>query len=237
MDKAFKNSQYLYLTLAVICFIGFYKTYFGSFTAFSSAEWVVHCHVILTTTWIFLLILQPILIVQKNIKWHKFIGKLTYYLIPIIVVFMLLTVRSLYLKNELQNTPHRANLAAIFDPFTNTFPFLIFYLLAIKNKNNTRKHSIYMIGTGFALLTSAVWRVFHRLFEVNLFLSFVYGILLTLFLIIAFLIQDLIKGNRLKGNPFFVILLIYFIPNLLQLFIRQTSFWQNFAQWIVINIF
>jgi hypothetical protein len=237
MDRAFKNSQYLFIILAIICFIGFHKTYFGSFTAFSSAIWVIHCHVILIMTWIFLLILQPILIVKKNIQWHKLIGKLTYYLVPMIVVFMLLTERTLYLKNELQNAPHSANLAALFDPFTNTFPFLIFYLLAVKNKKNTRKHSIYMIGTGLALLTSAVWRIFHRLFEINLLLSFVYGILLTLCLIIAFLIHDLTRGNRLKGNPFVVILLIYFIPNSLQVFIQNTSYWQNFAQWIATNIF
>lgn len=70
-DKSYNKSQYLFIGLAIICFLGFYKTYFGYLTSFSSTKFVIHCHAITVTLWLFILIIQPILIAQKKIAKHK----------------------------------------------------------------------------------------------------------------------------------------------------------------------
>lgn len=233
METIYRKSHYLFLILTIICFAGFYKTYFGSIKAFSNVNFLVHLHAIAVIIWLILLIIQPILINQKKLSLHRTIGKATYFFVPLVIILMLLMERSLYQKLELQNTQHNANLAGLFGPFTNTFPFLIFYILAIKNKKFTSTHAKYMIGTGFALLSSAVWRLFHHLFGLNLFLSFTYAILLTILIIVIFGVYDFFKGNRKITSPFVIIFLVYFIPNLLSLFVPNTAYWQNFAQWLV----
>ena len=236
-DKSYNNSQYLFIGLAIICFFGFYKTYFGSLTSFSSTKFVIHCHAITVTLWLFILIIQPILIAQKKIVQHKFLGRLTYYLFPFVIIFMLLMEKSLYQKLELGHSPHQNNLAGLFAPFTNTFPFALFYLLALKYKKNVRVHARYMVGTGLMLLSSALWRIFNRWFNLDIGSSFEYALFITLFVILALIIYDRLKGIRIKDNPFTLIAIIHLVTNVLSISFPHTTYWQSFSQWIVTNTF
>ena len=235
--KSYNKSQYLFIGLAIICFFGFYKTYFGSLTSFSSTKFVIHCHAITVTLWLFILIIQPILIAQKKIVQHKFLGRLTYYLFPFVIIFMLLMEKSLYQKLELGHSPHQNNLAGLFAPFTNTFPFALFYLLALKYKKNVRVHARYMVGTGLMLLSSALWRIFNRWFNLDIGSSFEYALFITLFVILALIIYDRLKGIRIKDNPFTLIAIIHLVTNVLSISFPHTTYWQSFSQWIVTNTF
>lgn len=236
-DKSYNNSYYIFIVLAILCFFAFYKTYFGSITYFSSTKFVIHCHAITVTLWLFVLIIQPILIVQKKVAQHKFLGRLTYYLFPFVIIFMLLMERSLYQKLELEHAPHRNNLAGLFGTLTTILPFALFYLLALKYKKNTGVHARYMVGTGLMLLSSALWRIFNRWFDVNIGDSFVSAIWITFFTILGFLFYDKRKGTPIKGNPFMFIASVYFIINLLSVVVPNTSAWQTFSQWVVTHIF
>ena len=70
----------------------------------------------------------------KKIALHKALGRLTYYLFPFIIIFLLLMEKSLYQQLELTHSSHQNNLAGLFAPFSNTLPFALFYLLALKYK-------------------------------------------------------------------------------------------------------
>lgn len=236
-DKSYNNLHYIFIGLAIICFFGFYKTYFGSIASFSSTKFVIHCHAITVTLWLFILIIQPILIRQKKIAQHKYLGRLTYYLFPFIVLFMLLMEKSLYQKLELEHVSHKNNLAGLFAPFTNILPFALFYLLALKYKKNVGIHARFMIGTGLMLLSSALWRIFNRLFHLDIGVSFEYALWLTLFVIVAFIVYDSWRGIRLKSNPFVLIALIHLVTNVLSISFPHTTYWQTFSQWIVTNTF
>lgn len=236
-DKNYNNSHYLFIGLAIICFIGFYKTYFGSIASISSTKFVIHCHAITVTLWLFILIIQPIFILQRKIAIHKFLGRLTYYLFPFIIIFMLLMEKTLYQKLELQHLPHQNNLAGLFAPFTNTLPFALFYLLALKYKKNVGVNARYMVGTGLMLLSSGLWRIFNRWFHLDIGISFEYALLITLFVILALALYDKLKGFPLKSNPFTLIALIHLVTNVLSIFLPFTTYWQTFSQWIVTNTF
>ena len=236
-DKTYHKSHYIFTGLAIICFLGFYKTYFGSIASFSSTKLVVHCHAVTVTLWLFILIVQPIFIVQKKITIHKFLGRLTYYLFPFIIIFVLLMEKSLYQKLELEHSSHQNNLAGLFAPFTNTIPFALFYLLALKYKKNVGVHARYMVGTGLMLLSSGLWRIFNRWLHLDIGISFEYALWITLFVIVAFIIYDKLKGIPLKRNPFTLIALIHLITNILSISFPHTAYWQSFSQWIVTNTF
>lgn len=236
-DKSYNNSHYIFIGLAIICFMGFYKTYFGSIASFSSTKFVVHCHTITITIWLFILIIQPIFIIQKKIAIHKLSGRLTYYLFPFIIIFMLLMEKSLYQKLEFEHSPHQNNLAGLFGPFTNTLPFALFYLLALKYKKDVGVHARYMVGTGLMLLSSGLWRIFHRWFHLDIGISFEYALWITIFVIVAFTVYDKWKGFPLKSNPFTLIALIHLVTNVLSISFPHTTYWQAFSQWIVTNTF
>src|SRR6202012_3749128 len=89
MKKIYYNSGYFFLILFAFVLLGFYKTYFGLIPRFDkSTTLLVHFHAAVLTTWVLLLIVQPLLVKYKKLKIHRLLGKLTYFLVPLIVCSM-----------------------------------------------------------------------------------------------------------------------------------------------------
>ncbi|MBX2964137.1 MAG: hypothetical protein KF687_16620 [Cyclobacteriaceae bacterium] len=72
------------LLLLPITFFGFYPSYFGKIT--SSLPPIYHVHSGTMLLWLAMSLAQPFLIHFNNIKLHKTIGKVSYALMPLIIV-------------------------------------------------------------------------------------------------------------------------------------------------------
>lgn len=137
--------------------LGFYKTYFGTFPKyFFSISGMVHFHAAAAVTWALMLIAQPLLIRSGRLQYHRFLGKFSYVLFPILLLSALLLMFYVWLRGDR---------AVLFAGIADGLLLLIFYILAIKNRKETPAHARYMIATGLVLLDPTLGRAAVLLFE------------------------------------------------------------------------
>jgi hypothetical protein len=236
MEKGYKNLVYFFGVIVVITFIGFYKKYFSLLPDFPGLKGIHHFHAIALTTWLTMLIVQPILIVNHKMNVHRAIGKFSYLLVPFMFVSMILVYHNQYLRMVLEGKPETETLAFIFAPTTDAIPFLIYYILAIFNKRDTAKHMRYMIATGIVIGGPGLGRIFMTWMGMDIFAAIGLITLTTLLVFVGLIIYDRIKKKQFRINPYTIAFIIWLIPNILIIFFPSTTLWQSLAKWLVTTI-
>lgn len=147
----------LFFTVLVpLVLLGFWRSYFSKF--FNDAQSLtgyMHFHAVLMTGWVSLLIVQPTLIRRKKLKVHKLIGKISYGLMPLILVSMLLLVHKGGNSKPVEQQ-------TFVDALLGLLGFFVIgacYVVAILNRHNTAVHARAMVGTGLALLDPTLMRM------------------------------------------------------------------------------
>ncbi|PSJ75681.1 hypothetical protein C7N43_17685 [Sphingobacteriales bacterium UPWRP_1] len=233
MEKGYKNLVYFFGVIALITFIGFYKKYFSLAPDFPGFKNIHHFHAVMLSSWLGLLIVQPILIANNKIVAHKFIGKISWLLVPVAFVSMLLAYHNQYLRFVSEGQSEEFVLSFVFSPATDAIPFVILYLLAILNKQETPKHMRYMLTTGIVTGGPGLGRIFMTWLNMDVFMAIQLVMLITFFTFIAMIIYDRLRGKSFGINPYTIAFVIWLIPNVLIIFFPATTVWQNFARWIV----
>ncbi|SFF38736.1 hypothetical protein SAMN05216167_1613 [Spirosoma endophyticum] len=86
MEKLYRTSSYLFIAVMLMVFVGFYKTYFGLFPHFDGITLALHIHAVTILAWMSILIIQPFLIRGKKLELHRLIGKISYVVMPLVVL-------------------------------------------------------------------------------------------------------------------------------------------------------
>jgi hypothetical protein len=199
----------LVIMIAVLSYFGFHASYWNV-PRFTGTGWQVHFHVGTLVIWLGMLIAQGWLAYKGRINEHKRIGRLSYFLVPIIVLgFLLIT--------DFGQRRHKEPAligATIFDAGL----FLLFYTMAIVKRKKTEQHARYMMLTPVAFMNPTLGRAISP--EVSLPVQLV--LLLVLFIVA--------KVRKRPWQPFAVALVGYF---LLLLLIVWISFIQpEITNWI-----
>ena len=228
MEKEYKSIVLFFIAIAIIVFIGFFPTYFIHFPKFEGFLSLHHFHAIVMISWLLMLIIQPILISKRKYQWHRLIGQISYFLVPIIIISMLLVYKRAFINSlDTNGINNIESLCLLFLPLTDVLPFTVFYLLAIKNKKETPNHFRYMISTAIVIVGAGFVRILTVWFDMD-FISGLYvngGVLTLVF--VGLILYDL-KYNKLSNNKSFVIaFFVFVIPNFLLLFVPNTAWWQS----------
>lgn len=233
MEKGYKNLVYFFGVIALITFVGFYKKYFSLAPDFPGLKNIHHFHALILTTWLVLLIVQPIFIARNKLTIHRILGKFSYLLAPVAFVSMLLAYHNQYLRFISEGQTEEFVLSFVFSPMTDAIPFIILYVLAILNKRETPKHMRYMIATGVIIGGPGVGRIFMTWMNMEIFMAIQMVVLLTLITFVSLIIYDRVKKKAFHINPYTVAFIIWLIPNILIAFFPATPIWQSFAKWLV----
>lgn len=185
------------------------------------------------TTWLGLLIIQPILIANNKIAIHKILGKISYLFVPVAFASMILAYHNQYLRFINEGQSESFVLAFVFAPATDAIPFVILYLLAVLNKNETPKHMRYMITTGIVLGGPGLARIFITWLNMDFFMAIQTQFLIQLISFISLIIYDRVQKKPFRINPYTIAFIIWIIPNILIMFFPATPVWQSFAKWFV----
>lgn len=236
MEKGYKNLVYFFGVIALITFIGFYKKYFSLAPDFPGLLNIHHYHAIALTAWLSMLIIQPLLIANNKMTAHRLIGKFSYILVPLMFVSMILVYHNQYLRMLREGKPETETLAFVFSPTTDAIPFVIYYLLAIFNKQVTARHMRYMISTGIVIGGPGLGRIFMTWMGMDIFAAIGLISLITLLVFVGLIVYDRIKKKQFSINPFTIAFIIWLIPNILIIFFPNTALWQRFAKWMVTTI-
>ena len=144
MDRTYKYLGYFLLLLIPLIFAGFYRSYFQPFPNFGANITVfVHLHAFIASIWVLLLIVQPFLILNKKNALHRKVGKLSYFVFPLLIVSFIPQILKII------RTEEKANL---FFPLGDGVLLITFYSLAIYYRKESSKHMRYMIASALVLL-------------------------------------------------------------------------------------
>jgi hypothetical protein len=240
----YNNLGYWFLLLIVLVFAGFYTSYFAVF--FQPTAPVIHIHFVLMVLWIAMLITQPFLIKYKKLSIHRMLGKISYVLVPLVLISAFLMIRYSYynLINDLQQKAAQGlnqfnngqilqqaatNVAIAFFYF---FMFALFYSLAVINKRKSAIHSRYMMATALTLLGPTVDRIVFFNLKLPTYITYELPTLIIIDILLALLLFKDYKDKR-PTKTLWICLLIYITGQVLYFTIPYTSGWQHFVTLIM----
>ncbi|XVJ66488.1 MAG: hypothetical protein HEQ40_10140 [Lacibacter sp.] len=206
---------------------GFYQSYTSQFPEFKNATPVIHIHGALLMTWMLLLIVQPLLIQYGKAKWHRTIGKVSWVLGPLVIIFMFLIGKGGYHRGIAAGIPEHENLTFIVLDMRGFVSFAIFWSLAMMHRKVSHTHMRYMIATGILGLGPGVGRGLMHSFGISIWDAITITDVLDLLIIGVLLGVDIYRKKNYK--PFLTVFIVLLIGSILWQ-IRDTAVWQSFAK-------
>ncbi len=232
------------LLLIPLVALGFYPSYWSKIT--DNKTTVQHVHAFFMCLWVIMSIVQPYLIMKKKTHVHKNVGKLSYGLIPLIVISGYILIQSRYERillriqdkvaiGELKLTAEEV-LGKVASSQKHGIIFLLMlticFTLAIVNRKKILHHATYMIGAIFASIDPALDRMINNWIsanhiERNYFID--YGSqLFALVLLCALAIYQRSKQQVLK--PVLIVIGIYVVSFLIIDMANNTTAWRWFVE-------
>lgn len=235
--------KWLVLLIPLAVF-GFYPGYWSKLTVNKTT--VQHVHAFFMCVWVIMSIVQPYLIMKKKTHIHKVVGKISYVLIPLIVIsgYILIQARYERILLRIQNEVATGKLNITTEEVLNRVAssqrhgiifllmLIIFYILAVINRKKILDHATYMIGAIFTSIDPSLDRMIGHWasaneIEPNFFID--YGSqLFALILLIALAIYQRSKKQSLR--PVLIAIGIYVISFLIIDFAGKTAAWQWFVE-------
>lgn len=151
----FEKAGYFFLVLIPLAVLGFWKSYFSKlFASDNNFGTYFHFHAVLMALWIVFLIVQPALIRAKKYTIHRINGRISFILMPLILVSILLMLHS----GGKADPPEQQGFAYFAIPVVLFFIVSGFYVVALLNRHNVNIHARSMIATGIAFLDPTLMR-------------------------------------------------------------------------------
>ncbi len=212
MERQYKNLGYFLLILAALVVAGFYKPYFALIPHFDpSITPLVQVHAILLMSLVALLVAQPLLIRYKRRGVHKTLGKLTYFLMPLLVASCVGVVLKEYDEAFVRTLSVASALRSIFSDAAQLLLLAIFYLLAVVNRRNIPVHMRYMIAVALVVAPAGIARVLGYWFEVSRYTSGLASNAVLDAVLIALILFD--RRNHLNYRPYVRVLPLFLLSH------------------------
>jgi hypothetical protein len=222
----FEISGYYFIALFVLVILGFWPSYFAKYLdGTANFNLYFHFHAAMVTLWIFMLIMQPLLIRKKKLALHRAIGKLSYIVFPFIFISVILLMHS---RHNIDDENLGIQLLV---PFKDLIILGTAYFIAIKYRHNIQLHARGMLATGIVFIEPALIRLIMNLFGAS---SAAY--LATIAIIYALLIGWIILERHQKvGRWVFPLVLgLYMILHSIIIFNIHIGIWESFCKWFIV---
>ncbi|MCK6616670.1 MAG: hypothetical protein L6Q51_03410 [Cyclobacteriaceae bacterium] len=160
-----RGTAWFMLLLVPITFVGFYPTYYSKLSYPHPP--IVHLHGLLMVVWLALVVTQPLLIRYNRFSAHRLTGKLSYFVMPLILVSGYFILRYSYqraLQGEDVGPPgfYPADLpleikAAEFVVIGTVYWvwLIVYYILGVSFRKNVVSHATFMLAAALTILGPA----------------------------------------------------------------------------------
>ena len=150
-----RNAVYLFSVLLLVIIAGFWKTYFS---ILGEARASYHFHAVIMLLWSAMIIAQAWLIRTGRRDWHRFAGKGSFVLAPLIVWSVLILIHEALHSGDGALNPEKVQGLSVI--LGSLLQFVIAYSLAIYHRKDSQLHSRFMISASLAIIAAALVRVF-----------------------------------------------------------------------------
>jgi hypothetical protein len=183
----------------------------------------VHLHGVAMFAWMVLLLAQAGLIRAGLRPLHRALGKVSYGLVPVIVVSTLLLAH----YRLRQGTPDAELLYFFYVQGALLAAFVFAYVQAIRHRHDPALHMRYMLGTALAVIDPILARILVVYFGIVPPMMQV----MTYALVLGVLAALWVRSNGLRWRSAYGALLAVFAVALLPtFFVPQTAAWRAFAE-------
>jgi len=229
----FHKSAYYFIALLFLAVIGFWNSYFSKLfggvdgiTHFSEMSNYIHFHAVTMLLWIGMLITQALLIRFNKRSLHKFVGKFSYLLVPVLVISLTLLAHSQITIDEYGISYSR--LYILFLQISLLVIFVIAYGLAIANRHTPARHARYMIGTALTMVDPVVARIPLDLPP----LPFSYQVWTFGLTDLILIVLIILERNQKRGREVFPIMLgVFLFFQGINLTATRSRIWDSFSLW------
>jgi len=221
------NAVFWFAGLLAVLVVGFWKSYFSVF--FGDMHGAHHAHGLAMLAWVLLLIHQAWRVRARNLAVHRKVGKLAYFLAPIIAISgVWVTFHNIArFDDPLQPGALSIYLLGLY----TVFLYSTLFVLAMIHRNNVQFHARYMVTTALVFLVPGLGRLMGNYvaaaglpaltFYQCLWVPFAIGLVL--------LVLDWKNGRTCK--PYGVFLVLWLIQMALWHLLPHVGAWQRFTAW------
>ncbi len=193
----FNTAGYYFLGFVAIVFLGFWSRYFSQLIAGTgdNANYF-HFHGIMAMVWIAMLIVQPMLIRRKKFELHRLLGKLSFIVMPLLVISLLMVTH--YLGNVTNGELTFIDVTIGNNVGGGIGIILLFYIIAMWNRHDVDIHARAMIATAIPFIDPALARLLLGFFP-NIPLYFIIPItfsVVSILLIAIIIVERKAKKGR-----------------------------------------
>jgi len=210
VERAYRNLGFVLLALPLIFIMGFWIPYISQIPHLDPAITpAVHVHALLLFAWVALLVAQPLAIRSSAFTVHRLLGKASYVLMPLILLFAIGMVHKEYLQHLANGTNAVTARTAEYLSSCQLVMLAGFYVLAVSRiqKGNTADHMRYMICIALVLLPAGLARTLGYWFNVSQTLSQTVCLAVIDLCLVALIIFD--KRWRISAQPYTIALAAY----------------------------
>lgn len=226
MLKIYRNTSIFIFLVIIGVQWGFYKNYTSEFPNFIDKTNIIHIHGALLMSWMVLLIVQPLLIQTGRTKLHRTIGKVSYVLGPLIILFLFLVGKGSYWRSIGKVSENEILTSIVLDS-RGLISFAIFWALAMFYRKDSATHMRYMIATGILAIGPGVGRGLIHSFGFDIGSALTITDLIGIAIVVFLLGYDIYKKKNYK--PFLVVFTVLLIGAFLWQ-VRDSNAWQSFAK-------
>jgi hypothetical protein len=240
-----RTAWFLFL-LIPLTVIGFYPSYFSKIL--TPLPSLFHIHTFFLIIWIGLSLVQPFLIQKKNLAIHRILGRLSYVIMPIVLLTIYLMIRHSYYEefarlssDEIREKYNLTSVEISRYAAAHEIKALVamtwlatFYALSIINRKNVVAHATYMVAAILVLVGPALDRIIFPIFG-RFHLPSTIPEYTTFSVVAAFLVALLIYQNRngFSTRPIILVLALHAIGVLVYALMPETKAWQTFVEFLV----
>lgn len=227
MTKSFRNTAILIVLIIAGVQWGFYAHYTSQFPHFIDKTYTIHIHGALLMSWLVLLVVQPLLIQAGKANWHRTIGKLSYVLGPLIILYLFLIGKGSF-NRGMGVYPENEMLRDMALDIRGFLSFAIFWSLAMIHRKNANTHMRYMVATGILAIGPGIGRGLINSFGFNIEGAIAITDAVSLALVGVLLGFDIARKKNSK--PFLTVFLVLLACTLMWQ-ISNTQQWHSFARY------
>jgi hypothetical protein len=214
---------YMLAAFAVVV-AGFWPTFYQPLTGGTTLR---NVHGVTSTLWYMALVLQPWLVTNGYVRWHKRVAVVVIALLPVLCISALMTTR-LMLQTSGIPLPVRPLIAYL--DITLVTLFVVLFGLGLLNRRTPAAHKRYMVSTALLGFPPALTRFISRTFALDPLIAIHFSFFIVELILLTLIVVDWRRGERRRW-AYPAALVTHVVIQLLMMPVSFSPWWGAFARW------
>ena len=221
---SYAHAHWYMLAAFGVVFLGFWPSFYQPLTSGTALR---NVHGVTSSLWYLALVVQPWLVTNGYVRWHRRVAVAVITLLPIVVVTALMNTRQMLTTSALP--PAARPLIAYLD-VTLVALFVVLFLLGLRNRKTPPSHKRYMVSTSLVGFPPALTRFVGRTFGINPFVAINISFFVVELILITLIVADWRRGERRRW-AYPIALATHVAVQLFMTSVPRTTWWLSFCRW------